>query len=138
MIPIGMRWRFVPLIARELDIPIDEHVLPRYEYVIEHDIVVGLVKTARQRIVERIVSAQRERPTWNELDAWCVYRDSEAVGVILVSWLQRVNAAQMNPVRKDAPGGNLLRAGDNDAIVALFDHSRVESRVALPVGGVAA
>src|SRR5215475_16032756 len=44
----------------------------------------------------------------------------------------------MNPVRKNDPSGNLLRAGDNDAVVPLFDHARVESRVALLVCGFAA
>ena len=67
MIAIGMRRRLVPLIARELQISIDEHVLPWHKYIVEHDIVVGFVETARQRIVEGIVSAQGERPAWNEL-----------------------------------------------------------------------
>jgi hypothetical protein len=29
---LGVRWRFVALIARELDIPIDKHVFPRHEW----------------------------------------------------------------------------------------------------------
>src|SRR5262245_56681368 len=44
----------------------------------------------------------------------------------------------MNPVRKNAPSGNLLRPGDNDAVATLFDHTRVEGRVALLVCGFAA
>src|SRR5262245_11143175 len=44
----------------------------------------------------------------------------------------------MYPVRKNASGGNLLRARDNDAVVPLFDYSCVESRVALLVCGFAA
>src|SRR6516164_10804993 len=138
MIAIGMRRRLVPLIARELQISIDEHVLLWQKYIIEHDIVVGFVETARQRIVEGIVSAQRERPAWNELDARRVDRDGEAIGVVLVSWLQWVNAAQMNPVRKSAASRNLLCTGDDDAIVALFDYARAEGRIALFVRRFAA
>jgi hypothetical protein len=99
----------VPLIAGQSHIPIDKNVLPRHEYIVEHDIVVGLVKPTRQRIVEGIVGAQRKRPAWNEFDARRVDGDGEAIGVVLVAWLQGVDAAQMNPVQKNAARRNLLR-----------------------------
>src|SRR5262245_13090659 len=125
MIPIGMRWRLVPLIARKAHIAIDKDVFPRHEYVIENDIAVGLVEPTRQRIVEGIVSPERKRPTWNEFEARRVDGDSEAVGVVLVSWLQCVDATQMNPVRKNATSRDLLRASNNDTIVPLLDHACV-------------
>ena len=81
---------------------------------------------------------QRERPARDELDARRVDRDGDAVGVVLVARLQRMDAAQVDPVGEHAAGRDLLRARDDDAVVALLHHAGVERRIALLVRGLAA
>ena len=138
VVAVEVRGRLPPLVARDFDVAVDEHVLPRHEHVVEHDVAVGLVEAARQRIVERIGGAERERPARIELDARRVDRDRDAVGVVLVARLQRMDAAQMDVVGDRAGGGQLLRAGDDDAVVALLDHAGIKRRIALLVRGLAA
>jgi hypothetical protein len=52
MVPIKMGRRLPPLVAADLDISINKNMLPRHEYVVENDVTVRFVKSARQRIVE--------------------------------------------------------------------------------------
>src|SRR5262245_14245189 len=49
-----------------------------------------------------------------------------------------MDAAQMDDVRDRAAGGELLRARDDNAVIALLDHAGIERRVALLVRGLAA
>ena len=138
MVAERVRGGLPPLIAGDFDVAVDEHVLPGHEHVVEHHVAVGFVEAARQRIVERVVGAERERPARIELEARRVDRHREAVGVVLVARLQRMDAAQMQPVGQHAAGGKLLRARDHDAVVALLDHAGVERRIALLVRRLAA
>ena len=138
MVAERVRGGLPPLVAGDFEVAVDEHVLPRHEDVVEHHVAVGLVEPARQRIVERVVGAERERPARIELEARRVDRHREAVGVVLVARLQRMNAAQVQPVGQHAAGGKLLRARDHDAVVALLHHAGVERRIALLVRRLAA
>ena len=104
-----------------------------HEHVVEHDVAVGLVEPARQRIVEGIVGVQRKRPPRDERHPRRIDRDRNAIGVVFVAGLQRMDAAQVDPVRQHAAGRDLLRAGDHDAVVALLDDAGIERRIALLV-----
>ena len=138
VVAVDMRRRLEPLVAGELDVAIDEHVLPGHEHVVEHDVAVGLVEAARQRVVEGIVGAQCERPPRKQLHARRADRDRDAIGVVLVAGLQRMDAAQLDVVGEDAAGRDLLGARDHDAVVALLHHAGMQRRVALLVRGLAA
>src|SRR4029077_8445831 len=127
-----------PLIARHFDVAVDEDPLPRHKYVVEDDIAVGLVETARQRVVEGIGGADREWPARVEPDPRRVDRDRNAIGVVLVARLERMDAAQMDEIRDGARSGKLLRAGDDDAVVALLDRPGIEGRITLLVRRFAA
>ena len=49
-----------------------------------------------------------------------------------------MDAAQIDVVRNSAAGGELLRARNDDAVVALLDHAGIERRIALLVRRLAA
>src|SRR4029079_7489773 len=107
-------------------------------YIVEDDVAVALVEAARQRVVERVGGADREWSPRIKPDPRRVHRYCDAIGVVLIARLQRMDAAQVDEVG-DGPGGRkLLRAGDDDAVVALLDHTGIERGVALLVRGFAA
>src|SRR5262249_9050521 len=87
-----VRGRLAPLVAREFDIAVNEDALPRHEYIVEDHVAVGFVEAVRQRIIEGTAGA-REWPAWIELEPTALDRDGEAVGVVLIARLQRLNAA---------------------------------------------
>ena len=125
--------RLPPLIAADLDVAVDEHLFPGDEHIVENDEAVGLVEAAAQRIVERAAGLKRERAARIELQSRRVDRDGDADRMVLIAGLKRVNAAQIEIVRIEARGRELLRARDHDAAVALLDHAGVEGGVALAV-----
>ena len=108
-------------------------MLPRHEHVVEDDVAIRLVETAAERIVERIAGAQRERAARVKLQAGRIDRHHQAIGIILVARLQRMDAAQVKIVRQRAAGGELLRARNHDAVVALLHDAGVKRGIALPV-----
>src|SRR5262249_56220418 len=77
MIAEKVRGRFAPLVAREFDIAVDENPLPRYEYIVENHVTVGLVEPARQRLIEAAAGA-REWAARVEFQPVAVDRDGEA------------------------------------------------------------
>src|SRR5438094_7249511 len=107
MIAEKMRRRLAPLVARELDIAVNENPLPWHEHIVENHVAVGFVEPARQRIIEGAAGA-RERPPRIELQSVAVDRNGEAIGVVLVARRERLDAAQMQVIRQDAAGGELL------------------------------
>src|SRR5262249_55763830 len=84
----------------------------------------------RQRVSEG-TPCTRKRPAWVKLQPIAIDGDGEAIGVVLIAGLQRLDAAEMKVIRQHSAGGELLRAFDDDAVVALLDHAGIERRVAL-------
>src|SRR5499427_10997742 len=114
MVAEQMRRRLAPLIARQLDVAVDENALPGHEYIVEDHITVGFVEPARQRVIESAAGA-RERTARIEPQPFAIERNGKAIGVILVARLQRLNAAQVKVIRQHAGSGKLLCALDDNA-----------------------
>src|SRR5215204_7370826 len=138
MIAVEMRRRLPPLIAANLEAAVDENVLPRNEHVVADDEAVSLIEAAAQRIIEGIRRGGGECTARIKLEPGRIDWHDKAVGVILVARLQRVNAAHIKIVRIDRGRRELLRSGNDDAVITLLDDAGMQRRIALFVRRLAA
>src|SRR5262249_52625515 len=92
----------------------------------------------RKGIIEPIARSRRIRPPGIKLQAGRIHRQREAIGIVLVAGLQWMDAAQMHEIRDRSCRGELLRSGNDNAVVALLDYAGTERRIALLVRRLAA
>ena len=110
--------------AGDLEVAVDQEVLPRDQRVVEHQHRVVLVEAARERIVERAADRGGHelvgRPA-QQLDVRVVHRREEGERVLLLLDRQVPVVGDEVVVRQRRAGGDHLGAADDDALVGLLD-----------------
>ncbi len=131
----GVRRRVVELRVDQVDVPVDEDVLPGHEDVVEHDGGVDLVEAGRERIVEDARCHRREGAPRVEAQPLGVHRHDERDRVVLVAGHQRGDVGHEEPVGHRRRCGDRVGAPDDDPRRGLAHHARVQERLRVPMGG---
>ena len=130
-----VRRRLAELPGDQVDVPVDEHLLPGHEHVIEDHGRVDLVVARRERVV---VDAGGERgvgPARVEAKPRGVHWHDHRERVVGVAGRERRDVAHEEPVGHRDRGGDGVRATNDDARVRLLHDPRVEEWLGMLVGG---